>query len=277
MVDIGSFNQLKIKKTAHFGAYLDGGHQGLIPISAVDLPIGVDAGSEISVFLYHNSDMQVVATTVRPAAQVGHCALLSVVEINSTGAFLEWGLPKHLLLPFNEQKPSLKVGQACFVYVFLDKYTNRIASSMKLSRHLLERNESFKVHQSVDLHIAARTDLGYKAVIDNHSLGLIFESDAYLKLRVGDYVKGSIKRIRADGRIDLYIASSKSEVDEELSGRILQHLRDHGGSSRLTDKSPPHEIYKEFKVSKNKFKNALGGLYKSRRVTLTQGSVKLAG
>ena len=224
-----------------------------------------------------DGDASGTVQNIQGNTSVGTAFLQNVVEINSTGAFLEWGLPKHLLLPFNEQKPSLKVGQACFVYVFLDKYTNRIVSSMKLSRHLLERNESFKVHQSVDLHIAARTDLGYKAVIDNHSLGLIFESDAYLKLRVGDYVKGSIKRIRADGRIDLYIASSKSEVDEELSGRILQHLRDHGGSSRLTDKSPPHEIYKEFKVSKNKFKNALGGLYKSRRVTLTQGSVKLAG
>ena len=277
MVDIGSFNQLKIKKRAHFGAYLDGGQQGLIPISAVDIPVGVDVGSEISVFLYHNSDMQVVATTVCPAVQVGHCALLSVVEINSRGAFLEWGLPKHLLLPFNEQKTSLRIGQVCFVYVYLDKHTNRIVSSMKLNRHLLERNESLKVHQSVDLHIAAQTDLGYKAVIDKHSLGLIFESDAYLKLRVGDHVSGSVKRIRADGRIDLHISSSKSEVDEELSDRILQYLRDNGGSSRLTDKSPPNEIYKEFKVSKNKFKNALGGLYKSRRVTLTQGSVKLAG
>jgi predicted RNA-binding protein (virulence factor B family) len=275
MVDIGSFNQLKIIKLSDDGAYLDGNGRGKIPILLRDLPDGVVVGSYVTAFLYIGSDNKISATTVNPNVTVGKCALLSVRGINSAGAFLDWGLSKELFLPFGEQKTPLKVGDSCFVYVFYDKNADRIVASSKLNRHLSEQNSSFKINQSVTLQIAARTDLGYKAVIDNHSLGLIFEADAYRNLDVGELLDGSIKRIRDDGKIDLLISRSSAGFDEDLGNQILAYLRKHGGISALDDKASPESIYKEFKVSKKKYKHALGGLYKRRQVALGANGVQL--
>jgi predicted RNA-binding protein (virulence factor B family) len=275
MVDIGSFNQLKIIKLSYDGAYLDGNERGKIPIPLRDLPDGVVVGSYVTAFLYIGSDNKILATTVKPNATVGKCALLSVRDVNSAGAFLDWGLSKELFLPFGEQKTPLKVGDSCFVYVFYDKNTDRIVASSKLNRHLSEQNSSFKINQSVTLQIAARTELGYKAVIDYQSLGLIFEADAYRNLDVGELLDGSIKRIRDDGKIDLLISRSSAGFDEDLGNQILAYLRKHGGISALDDKASPESIYKEFKVSKKKYKHALGGLYKRRQVALGANGVQL--
>ena len=275
MVDIGSFNQLKIIKLSDDGAYLDGNGRGTIPILLRDLPDGVVVGSYITAFLYIGSDNKISATTVNPNVTVGKCALLSVRGVNSAGAFLDWGLSKELFLPFGEQKTPLKVGDSCFVYVFYDKNTDRIVASSKLNRHLSEQNSSFKINQSVTLQIAARTELGYKAVIDYQSLGLIFEADAYRNLDVGELLDGSIKRIRDDGKIDLLISRSSAGFDEDLGNQILAYLRKHGGISALDDKASPESIYKEFKVSKKKYKHALGGLYKRRQVALGANGVQL--
>jgi predicted RNA-binding protein (virulence factor B family) len=275
MVDIGSFNQLKIINLSDDGAYLDGNGRGKIPILLRDLPDGVVVGSYVTAFLYIGSDNKISATTVNPNVTVGKCALLSVRGINSAGAFLDWGLSKELFLPFGEQKTPLKVGDSCFVYVFYDKNTDRIVASSKLNRHLSEQNSSFKINQSVTLQIAARTELGYKAVIDYQSLGLIFEADAYRNLDVGELLDGSIKRIRDDGKIDLLISRSSAGFDEDLGNQILAYLRKHGGISALDDKASPESIYKEFKVSKKKYKHALGGLYKRRQVALGANGVQL--
>ncbi len=275
MVDIGSFNQLKIVKVADFGAYLDGNERGEIPIQRRDLPNGADIGSCVSAFLYFGSDNKITATTIIPNVTVGECALLTVSDVNRAGAFLDWGLSKDLLVPFGEQKTPLKIGDSCFVYVFYDKNTDRIVASTKLNRHLSEQGFSFRTNQAVALQIAARTDLGYKAVIDNRSLGLIFEPDAYRNLKVGEFLHGSIKRIRDDGKIDLLISRSASDFDEDLGKQILAYLRKHGGVSNLDDKAPPETIYKEFKVSKKKYKYALGGLYKRRQVVLGANGVQL--
>ena len=275
MVDIGSFNQLKIIKLSDFGAYLDGNERGEIPIMRGDLPDGVDIGSSVLAFLYVGFDNRILATTVNPSVTVGKCALLSVKDVNSAGAFLDWGLSKELFLPFGEQKAPLRVGDSCFVYVFYDKNTDRIVASSKLNRHLSEQNSSFKINQSVTLQIAARTELGYKAVIDNHSLGLIFEADAYRNLDVGEFLDGSIKRIRDDGKIDLLISRTSLAFDKDLGNQILAYLRKHGGVSDLDDKASPQSIYKEFKVSKKKYKHALGGLYKRRQVALGANGVQL--
>ena len=167
------------------------------------------------------------------------------------------------------------MGDSCFVYVFYDKNTDRIVASSKLNRHLSEQNFSFKNNQSVTLQIAARTELGYKAVIDNHSLGLIFEADAYRNLDVGELLDGSIKRIRDDGKIDLLISRTSLAFDRDLGNQILAYLRKHGGVSDLDDKASPQSIYKEFKVSKKKYKHALGGLYKRRQVALGANGVQL--
>ena len=275
MVDIGSFNQLKIINLSDDGAYLDGNGRGKIPILLRDLPEGVVVGSYVTAFLYIGSDNKISATTVNPNVTVGKCALLSVRGVNSAGAFLDWGLSKELFLPLGEQKTPLKVGDSCFVYVFYDKNADRIVASSKLNRHLSEQNSSFKINQTVTLQIAARTDLGYKAVIDNHSLGLIFEADAYRNLDVGELLDGSIKRIRDDGKIDLLISRTSLAFDRDLGNQILAYLRKHGGVSDLDDKASPQSIYKEFKVSKKKYKHALGGLYKRRQVALGANGVRL--
>jgi predicted RNA-binding protein (virulence factor B family) len=275
MVDIGSFNLLKIIKLSDSGAYLDGIERGKIPILRRDLPGGVAVGSCVRAFVYIGPNNKISATTVNPIVTVGKCALLNVEDVNSAGAFLDWGLSKDLFLPCKEQQTPLKVGDSCFVYVFYDKNADRIVASSKLNRHLSEQNSSFKINQSVNLQIAARTDLGYKAVIDNHSLGLIFEADAYRNLEVGELLDGSIKRVRDDGKIDLLISRTSVGFDKDLGNQILAYLRKHGGVSNLDDKASPESIYKEFKVSKKKYKHALGGLYKRRQVALGANGVQL--
>ncbi|MAD66124.1 MAG: GntR family transcriptional regulator, partial [Porticoccaceae bacterium] len=210
-----------------------------------------------------------------PKVEVGCCEMLKVVDINHAGAFMDWGLPKDLLVPYNEQQKPMEVGYSYVVYVYHDEASDRIAASTKLSHHLDEQPVWLKPRQSVNLQIASRTELGYKAIIDDKYLGLLFRADAYRPLKIGERLPGFVKSIRSDGKIDLLISQATLQGDHDLSQQIVQHLINQGGTSTLTDKSDPEEIYRVFKVSKKKYKQALGNLYKSRKITITPGMVQL--
>ena len=189
--------------------------------------------------------------------QVGQCELLKVIDINNAGAFMDWGLPKDLLVPYSEQHKPMEVGYSYVVYVFYDHDSDRIAASTRLQDHLAEESVWVKPKQAVNLLIAGRTDLGYKAVIDNRYLGLIFRGDAFRPLKIGERVAGFIKSIRPDGKIDLLISQATLHGDHALGEDIIRHLKTSGGVSLLTDKSDPDDIYRTFKVSKKKYKQAL--------------------
>jgi len=275
MVEIGTFNKLQVVKQVEFGVYMDGGELDTILLPKRYVPQGCELGDWIDVFLYFDSDDLLIATTEKPKVQVGDCAMLTVVDINHAGAFMDWGLPKDLLVPYNEQQKPMEVGYSYVVHVFHDQNSDRIAASTKLSHHLDEESVWLKPRQAVNLLVAGRPELGYKAVIDNKYLGLIFRADAYRPLKIGERLPGFVKSIRKDGKIDLLISQATLQGDHDLGEQIIQHLTESGGESQISDKSDPEEIYRLFKVSKKKYKQALGGLFKSKRILIEPGKIKL--
>jgi hypothetical protein len=276
MIYIGRKNRLQVVKTVGFGAYMNGGEHGEILLPGREMPEGCKPGDWLHVFVYADSEDRLIATRKTPRAMVGECALLKVRQQNDVGTFLDWGLGKDLLLPFNEQAWPMHPGRSYVVYVFLDEQTNRIAASTKYNRHLSEDGSGFRPGQKVKLMIAARTELGYKAVINNSHLGLVFKTDVFQPLRFGQQLPGYIKAIRDDGKIDLSLQPSSSEVRDRLETQILDYLRMHDGISKITDSSPPELIYKTFNTSKASFKRALGRLYRKRQVLIEKHRVVLA-
>ncbi len=275
MLNIGQMNRLKVIKQVDFGLFLEGEKFGNILLPRRYVPAGAKIGDDLDVFIYLDSDDCIIATTLTPKVMVGQCACLEVKEINAVGAFLDWGLPKDVLVPFNEQLKPMEAGRNYVVYVYLDPYTSRITASSRLSHHLEERASNLKLQQEVDLIICGKTDLGFKAVINHTHLGLIFRDHTPRTLLYGEKLKGFIREIRPDRKIGLSLQPVNSKVRDELTDIILQHLQDNGGESTLTDKSEPEEIYAQYKVSKGIYKNALSKLYKERKIVITKEKISL--
>ncbi len=274
-MQIGHYNRLRISKQVDFGVYLEGGAYGEILLPRRYVPSSVQVGQELEVFIYLDSEDRLIATTEKPLATVGECAFLRVVDVNRHGAFLDWGLPKDLLVPHNEQAIPMQVGQSYVVYLYVDEQSESIVASSQLSRHLSELGYYFKVGQAVDLLIYATTDLGFKAVINQTHLGLLYKTEVFQTLQVGQSVKAYIKHIRSDRKIDLSLKAPGVIVADALAQKILRHLEQQGGSSDLTDKAPPERIYAEFQVSKAHFKRALGLLYKQKVIVLSKDKISL--
>lgn len=274
MADVGKINRLKVLKELNFGLYLDGEELGEILLPRRYVPEGVAIGDWIDVFIYLDSDDMLIATTEIPKAMVGECAYLKVVAITRIGAFLDWGLSKDLLLPFSEQHRPLEVDDSETVYVYIDN-SGRIAASSKLRKFLEEESYYFKPNDPVDLMVFNKTDLGYKAVVNGTHIGVIYKSEIFQPLRYGQKLKGFIKAIRDDKKIDLCLQLQNQDSRDALSEKILEQLKAHGGSSTLTDKSPPEAIYKKFGVSKANYKKALGRLYKERLIMIEKHRITL--
>ncbi|MFC3116370.1 CvfB family protein [Cellvibrio fontiphilus] len=275
MLRIGQQNRLTIIKRTDFGIFLDGGKFGNILLPKRYVTEDMKIGAVLDVFIYLDSDDCIIATTLTPKAMVGECAFLEVKEVNNVGAFLDWGLPKDLLVPYSEQHKPMEVGRAYVVCIYLDEYTGRITASSRLNRHLEERASGLRAQQPVDLLICGRSDMGYKAVVNHTHLGLIFRDDAFRTLLYGEKVKGYVKAIRADRKIDLSLQQRARDTKEDLAEKILADLQQKGGVSYLTDKSEPDAIYKAFNVSKGNYKNALSLLYKQRKILIEADKITL--
>ena len=278
MIEIGKTHTLKVTKHVDFGVYLEGDDLEEILLPERYLPedeSAWDIGQLLTVFLYLDSEDRPIATTETPLAEVGGCACLTVVGKSEFGAFLDWGLMKDLLVPFKEQRVPMEVGRSYVVYLYLD-VTGRIAASSLLSRHLSEVNDGmFSAGQEVDLMIGSRSDLGYKAIINGSHLGLIHNNEIVRPITIGDEFKGYIGDAREDGRLNITLQKPSLKMRGELADIILAYLKDNGGQSHLTDKSPPEDIYATFHVSKSNFKKALGKLYKARKIMLEDGQIIL--
>ncbi|MDA0707773.1 MAG: S1-like domain-containing RNA-binding protein [Proteobacteria bacterium] len=279
MLEIGKTHRLEIVKHVDFGVYLDGDDLDEILLPLQYLPENKEEweiGQYIDVFVYRDSEDRPIATTEVPYAEVGGCAYLAVIGKSEFGSFVDWGLMKDLLVPFKEQRIPMEVGRSYVVYIFVDN-TDRIAASSRLSRFLKETNDdAFEERQEVDLLVASRSDLGYKAVINGTHLGLIHNSEVVRPIKVGDRFKGYIKEPREDGLINLTLQKLSYEVRHDLAERIIIYLEENGGRMKLTDKSSPEDIYQLFQVSKSNFKKALGKLFKQERIVFHEKSVKLS-
>ncbi|GAB2779067.1 S1 RNA-binding domain-containing protein [Halomonas shantousis] len=278
MVLIGRFNTLRVTKHTEFGLYLDGAEYGniLLPKRYIPRDRPSEVNDELDVFVYLDSDDRVIATTQRPRVQVGEFASLKVVARNDVGVFLDWGLPKDILLPHSEEKRPLKVGDFCVVHVYLDKRTHRITATMRLDRHLDPAPPRYHAGQAVELLITGPSDLGFNAIIDHRHRGLIHKNEAFKPLRSGMRERGFIKQVRADGKIDLSLQPVGELASTDLNERILTELRTHDGVLFISDKSPPPLISKTFGVSKATFKKALGGLYKQGQIVIHPDRIELS-
>ena len=275
MVELGRYNRLRIAERDKRGALLDGGRFGKILLPSKQVPDSLDTGDEVEVFVYNDSEGRLSATTLEPKAQVGECAYLKVVDVGQHGAFLDWGLPKDLLVPLGEQQKPMRKGYSYTVFLYVDEATQRIAASSKLEKHLSTEGEGFAPRQAVDCLIYARSDLGFKAIVDNSHLGQFYDNETFRQLHYGERVEAYIKRVRDDGRIDLVLQLPSQRERDRLGEAIIRHLRDNSGVSTLTDHSPPEEIYRAFGVSKANYKKALGRLYRQREINIEKHRITL--
>ncbi len=275
MAELGRYNNLRILRRTDIGIFLDGGDFGDILLPRKYALDSMRVDQQVEVFIYNDSEDRIIATTLKPLAQVGECAYLKVVSANRYGAFLDWGLPKDLLVPFSEQQKPMQKGYSYTAYLFVDDASERIAASTKLEKWLSQEASHFKPRQAVDLLIYGKSDLGFKAVVDGSHLGQLYSNETFKPLHYGERIDGYIKQIRNDGRIDLMLQLPSHRQRSQLSDAIIEHLQQNDGVSGLTDKSPPDDIYQTFGVSKANYKKALGQLYKQRRITIEKHQVTL--
>jgi predicted RNA-binding protein (virulence factor B family) len=275
MAQIGKLNHLEVLKELDFGIYLDGGDIGEILMPKRYVPEGTMLGDFIEAFIYLDSEDRLIATTEKPLAQIEEFALLEVVSVTPVGAFLNWGLPKDLFVPFREQRKPMEVGKKYLVYVYLDTDSKRIAASSKIENYLDNIPVDYDENEEVDLIIVNETDLGYNAIIDYSHLGVLYKNEVFQELNPGDRVQGYIKKIRPDGKIDLRLDKIGYEKITSFVDRIIVELQKNKGFLPLTDKSSPEEIYKTFKISKKNFKAAIGALYKKRFIALEDNGIRL--
>lgn len=275
MAEIGKINHLYVIKELDFGIYLDGGDLGEILMPRQYVPEGTQPEDMIDAFIYLDSEDRLVATTLKPKAMVEEFALLEVVSVTQVGAFLNWGLPKDLFVPFREQRQPMEEGKKYLVYVYLDLNSKRIAASSKIEQFLDNIPVDYDEGEEVDLIIVNPTDLGYNAIIDNSHLGVLYKNEVFQELNPGDKIQGFIKKIRTDGKIDLSLVKAGYEKISSFADSIIAQLEKHEGFLPFTDKSSPEEIYKTFKFSKKNFKAAVGALYKKRMISLEENGIRL--
>ena len=272
---IGRTQELEVIKIVDFGAYLDGGDTGEILIPKRYLPQGCAVGDKVEVFVYFDSEDRIVATTEKPYAQVGQFAYLRVAAINPVGVFLDWGLQKDLLVPFREQQKRMEEGKSYAVYIYVDEETRLIAASTKLDRYFKPAPADYEPGREVDLLITSKSDLGFKAIVDGAYSGLLYGNEVFKDLKDGERVKGFVKKVREDGKMDISLRRPGYGEIEELSEKILARLEEAGGFIAVTDKSSPQQISDLFGASKKSYKKAVGALYRKRLIIMDEKGIKL--
>lgn len=275
MIHIGKMNRLSITKVVDFGVFLDGDELGHILLPKALCPQNAQVDDEIDVFLYYDTEDELVATTKTPLAQVDDYALLKIVGISRVGAFADIGLEKDLLIPFSEQRTRLEEGKSYLFYLYLDKASGRLCGTMKFNRLLDQTSGDYKVGQEVQLIAAERTDMGMKMIINEKHWGLLFKTEILGNLFIGKRIKGYIRRIRDDGKIDLSLQKVGREKEKDLSEKIMGALLRCNGFLPLSDKSAPEAIFKEFRTSKATYKKTIGHLYKEGKIRIEKEGIYL--
>lgn len=271
---IGQFNDLTVVKEVPFGLYLDGRGWGEILLPKKYVPKGTQTGDKVRVFVYFDSEDKIIATTQQPYACVESFALLRVIDVNSVGAFVNWGLDKDLLVPRAEQKQAMEKGKSYIVYLRQDN-RGRIIGSSKLDYYLDKIPAEYTSGEEVDLLVAEISPLGRKVIINNKHWGLVYTADIFQPLHYGKTLRGYIKTLRDDGKIDVVLGKSGQEHVHQLAQKILEKLQKSGGFIPLHDKSSPQDIQRVFGESKKSFKNAIGQLYKQKVIIIEAEGIRL--
>jgi predicted RNA-binding protein (virulence factor B family) len=274
-INVGQFNLMRVDRKVDFGFYMDDGAEGvLLPKRFV--PSGLQVGDTISVFVYHDSDNRLIATTQEPLAVVGDIAALKVVDITGQGAFLDWGLMKDLFVPVSQQLSSMRLGGKYLVKLYLDKQTGRVAATEKIDNQISNDILTVREGEKVKLQVYRESDIGYVVIVNQVHQGLVYKNEVFTHLHIGQMIdEGFVKKIREDNKLDIGIGKQGVEKLDDDQVKLIQLLKLHKGFLPYHDKSSPEDIYAFFGISKKAFKMNVGILYKAKKITLEDGGIRL--
>lgn len=275
MLTLGQYHTLVIDRDTEPGLFLkdEEGNEVLLPNKYK--PESFEIGDELEVFVYLDHEERPVATTLRPFVKLDEFGYLKCVEVSDIGAFLDWGLEKHLFVPFKEQAVRMRKGERYLVFCYLDELTGRLVASSKTNAFLDNRVLTVEPFEEVDLIISNPSELGWNVIVNQIHQGLIYQDEVFQKLHTGDRLKGYVKKTRPDGKIDISLQRPGYRSIEPNARELLTQLELKGGFLKLTDKSSPEEIQDQLQMSKKSFKRALGSLYKQRLVVLKDSGIYL--
>ena len=274
MIKVGDYNLMNVLREVDFGFYLDDGAEGIL-LPKRFVPEGLAIDDEINVFVYHDSEGRLLATTQHPKGVVGDIVKLKAVTVTIQGAFLDWGLMKDIFVPKSKQLGGMREGAEYLVKIYIDEQTGRVAATEKIEPFLSNEQLAVKENDPVNLTVYRRTDIGYLVIINNHHTGVLHFNEIYQNIGVGDKMKGFIKKIRPDNKIDVVAGKMGYGRVEDEAGKILRLLNDNDGYLPYHDKSNPEDIYDFFGMSKKAFKMAVGTLYKQQKISMTKTGIKL--
>ncbi|MFT3681117.1 MAG: S1-like domain-containing RNA-binding protein [Ferruginibacter sp.] len=274
MVKVGEYNLLKVLRTVDFGIFLDDGGKGIL-LPKRFVPPGTKDGDELKVFVYHDGEERLIATTLKPKGAVGDIVKLRVLSVTNQGAFLDNGLMKDLFVPKSKQLSLMRVGGDYLVRIYLDEQTGRLTATEKIAPFLDNETLTVKELDVVNLVVYRRTDIGYTCIINNKHTGVLHFNEIYRNIQVGDHFQGFIKKITPDNKIDIAAGKPGYNRVEDESSKVLRLLKENNGYLPYNDKSDPEEIYDYFGMSKKTFKMATGSLYKQRKISFEKTGIKL--
>jgi len=271
---VGRYNRLLVDRKVDFGYYLNDGEEGIL-LPKRFAPRDIKKGDEIEVFIYHDSDNRLIATTQKANAQVGEIALMKVVSVTKQGAFLDWGLMKDLFVPASKQLGGMRLGAEYLVKLYIDEMTGRVAATEKIESLLSNDELTVKEMELVKLTVYRESELGYVMIINNQHTGVLHSNEVFQKLQIGDQVEGFIKTIRPDNKIDVVLGKPGFNKVEDEAAKILRLLQENDGYLPYHDKSDPESIYAFFGMSKKTFKMTTGNLYKQQKINFTKTGIQL--
>jgi predicted RNA-binding protein (virulence factor B family) len=274
-INVGQFNLMRVDRKVDFGFYMDDGAEGIL-LPKRFVPSGLQVDDTISVFVYHDSDNRLIATTQEPLAVVGDIASLKVVAITKQGAFLDWGLMKDLFVPVSQQLSSMRLGGKYLVKLYLDKQTGRVAATEKIDNQISNDILTVKEGEKVKLQVYRESDIGYVVIVNQVHQGLVYKNEVFTHLHIGQMIEeGFVKKIREDNKLDIGIGKQGVEKLDDDQVKLIQLLKLHKGFLPYHDKSSPEDIYAFFGISKKAFKMNVGMLYKAKKITIEDGGIRL--
>jgi predicted RNA-binding protein (virulence factor B family) len=275
MIKVGEYNTLKVLRAVDFGLYLDDGEGGIL-LPKRFVPEGAKIGDDLKVFLYHDGEDRLIATTQEPKGVLGDIVRLKAISVTSHGAFLDNGLMKDIFVPKSKQLVGMRPNGEYLVKIYLDEQTGRMAATEKLGSFFNNDELTVKELEVVDLIVYRKSDIGYVCIINNKHTGVLHFNEIYRNIQVGDKFKGFIKKIYpTENKIDVSAGTPGYQRVEGESEKILRLLQENNGYLPYNDKSAPEDIYSFFEMSKKSFKMALGNLYREKKITLEQTGIKI--
>lgn len=276
MMKLGEYNILKAFRQTDNGVYLQDEKMKEVLLPNKFVPEGLEMGTEMKVFLFNDGEDRLTATTREPKILVNQFAWLEVVDVNDYGAFLDWGLEKHLMAPFSQQKTRMRKGESYLICMYIDQVTDRLVASSKIIKFFTDKEITLTEGEEVDLLIGEETDLGYNVIINQTHPGLIYRNEVFRHIMPGDQTKGYVKLLREDGKIDISLQQAGYKAIPTHAETIMAQLKENNGFLPLTDKSDPEEISIRLQMSKKVFKKAIGGLYRARMIRIEADGIYVA-